>query len=171
MRRPLELCVDGRDFRIPKRSSTGGYNPLAVADIVESYQRRSRALLVLVGPLSKHHPWIDYEVRWWIRHRPDSPIYVGLTHGQTTRPEDFLPPSLLERCGGDLPIFFDLRGHYSDLRWWQRILARGEAEHRRELAAAKPREWSSVRRFEEEAAKLAAVYCPMLSKMRYRCTT
>jgi WD40 repeat protein len=156
MRRPLELCVDGRDFRIPKRSLASGYNPTAVADIVETYQRRSRALLVLVGPLSKSHPWIEYEVRWWIKHRPDAPIYVGLTHGQSTRLEDFLPPALLDRGGGDLAIFFDLRGYYSQLGWWHSIFVRDEFVRRKELAAARPKKWSSVRGFEEEAAKLSA---------------
>jgi len=63
LRRELELCVDGRDFAIPRRSRGRAADPEAVSGIVEAYLARSRALVVLCGPLSRTHPWIDREIR------------------------------------------------------------------------------------------------------------
>ncbi|MDE3745106.1 TIR domain-containing protein [Methylobacterium radiotolerans] len=151
MRRELELCLDGRDFVIPRRARRGGQDPAAVGDIVEAYMRRSRSLLVLCGPNSRNHPWIDHEIRWWLENRPADPIYFGLTHGDPTNPAQVMPAALLEAGGGDLPIFFDLRGFYS--RW--RVRPRWPSE--RSIALAREMStWRSVRPFREEAAKIVA---------------
>ncbi len=153
MRRELELCVDGRDFVIPRRLRSAPQPPAAVSDIVEAYLRRSRSLLVLGGPLSRHHPWIDHEILWWLANRPDGPIYFALTHGDSTAAADIMPPALLEGGGGDLPIYFDLRGfHSASSRHWHRPWARGRSAALAGGASA----WRSVRPFREEASKIAA---------------
>jgi WD40 repeat protein len=153
MRHELELCVDGRDFSVPRRGRDRGFE--AVSDIVISYMQRSRALLVLTGPLSRKHPWIDKEIEWWITNRGESPIYFALTHGPSSDPKDIYPPALLARGGGDLPIFFDLRGFYlhRPLALIASWFSRGRAA---ELSKSLATGWRSVRRFDEEAARVAA---------------
>lgn len=51
--RPLELCVDGRDFVLPRRSRDASVGSGAIETIVRAYQRRCRALLVFAGPQSR----------------------------------------------------------------------------------------------------------------------
>jgi len=101
LHRQLELCVDGRDFRVPRRE--GKADPEAIAGIVEIYQRQSRALVVFCGPRSRGHPWIEKEVRWWLKHREGAPIYVALSHGAPPDIAGAMPPVLVERGGGDAP--------------------------------------------------------------------
>lgn len=52
----LPLCVDDRDFRIPRRGDRIAVNPQTVGYIVESNMKRTRALVVLCGPQSRDHP-------------------------------------------------------------------------------------------------------------------
>src|SRR3954470_3237325 len=104
LKRELQLCVDGRDFRIPRRGDRIAVNPQTVGDIVESYMKRSRALVVFCGPQSRDHPWINHEIRWWLANRAGAPVYFALTNGASVNPSDILPPALLEIGGADLPI-------------------------------------------------------------------
>lgn len=153
---PLELCVDGRDFAIPRRRRDNAVRPEQVADIVEGYLRRSRALLVLCGPESKAHPWINYEINWWLRHRPDSPIYFAVSHGASSKPADSYPDALSQAGGGDLTIQFDLRGFYRTWSAWLagRVLGKRRLRHQALLQTA--HQWNSVRPFEEELARITA---------------
>jgi WD40 repeat protein len=153
LQRELELCVDGRDFKIPRRPRTPVRPVNEIADIVQTYMRRCRSLIVFSGPLSKDHPWINHEVRWWLHNRPDSPIYFALTHGAPASVEDCMPPALLEGGGGDLVIFFDLREFHVTARSW-----RINAAARRRVAMLRESivKWRSVRPFAEEMSKLVA---------------
>lgn len=151
MRHELELCLDGRDFIIPRRLRDNARDPQAISDIVEAYMRRSRALLVLCGPLSRDHRWINHEVRWWLTNRPADPIYFALTHGSSNREEDIMPPALLDAGGGDLAIYFDLRGFYQQRLWHRPWASERATELRRGIV-----DWQNVRPFPEEAVKIVA---------------
>ena len=154
LKRKLELCVDGRDFKIPRRSRETG-RLQDVADIVESYLKRSRALIVFCGPLSRFHPWINHEVRWWLENRPGAPVYFALTHGRRTMPEEVMPPALLAAGGGDLAIYFDLRGYHQD-RPFTSVLRLAVAARRRSALLRSPSGRGRIRSFREEAVRLTA---------------
>jgi len=150
-RRELQICVDGRDFRIPRRT----VDPRTVVEVIERHMQLSRALLVFCGPQSRHHPWIDLELRWWLANRPGAPIYFALTHGTSVDPADVQPPPLLEIGGADLPIFFDLRGFYQDTGWLSWLTIRSGNLRRRQIVR-EAQSWTNTRPFGEEAAKLVA---------------
>ena len=156
LRRELELCVDGRDFRIPRRSRNVEGAVSEVSDIVESYMRRCRALIVFAGPLSKDHPWIDHEIRWWLTNRKHDPLYFALTHGASTSVCAIQPKALAESGGGDLAIFFDLRGFHTQMRWGRSFRSMTRRSERMARIRQSLSDWRSVRPFEEEAAKLVA---------------
>jgi hypothetical protein len=155
MRQEIELCVDGRDFAFPRRirgrDDFGG-----IFEIVASYMRKSRALLVLTGPLSKDHPWINKEVEWWLANRPDDPIYFCLTHGRSPDPAKSYPPALRDRGWDDLPISFDLRKFHWSAFWRRLVPSFALQERTLELRKSLAEGWQSVRPFEEESARVAA---------------
>ncbi|MET3414051.1 hypothetical protein [Methylobacterium sp. 1030] len=155
LRHKLELCVDGRDFKIPRRSRAAG-GPEDVADIIEGYLGRSRALIVFCGPLSRFHPWINHEVGWWVKNRPGAPVYFALTHGRKTTLGEVMPPALLARGGGETAIYIDLRGWYQDRVLTSAIRATGASRRRAALWRSLPR-WDKVRSFREEAARLTTL--------------
>jgi hypothetical protein len=155
--RELQVCLDGRDFVFPRRH---GESIVAIEPIVRAYQQKSRSLLVLSGSLSLNHPWINHEIQWWAKERPDGPVYFALTHGAEYEPADsdsFMPKALRDRGGPDNPVYFDLRGFYRE-RDVQSLFGRRlgysghEAQLRSEAAG-----WPSVRPFNEELTKLAAL--------------
>ena len=77
-RRELELCVDGRDFVFSKRDRKTGSGIEVIEQVVRTYERLSRALVVFSGPESRDHPWIGKEVEWWEDERPNGPVYFAL---------------------------------------------------------------------------------------------
>lgn len=155
MRYEIELCVDGRDFAFPRRVR-GRDEFGSIFEIVVGYMRKSRALLVLTGPLSKNHPWINKEVEWWLANRPTDPIYFCLTHGASPNPTESYPPALKDRGWDDLPISFDLRKFHSSGSWRKLVPLFWSSERTIELRKSLAVGWQSVRPFEEESARVAA---------------
>lgn len=155
MRQEIELCVDGRDFAFPRRVQ-GRDESGSIFDIVIGYMRKCRALIVLSGPLSKHHPWINKEVQWWLDNRPKDPIYFCLTHGRSPDPTESYPPALKGRGWDDLPISFDLRKYHSSAFWRGLAPSFLARERTIELQKSLAEGWQSVRPFGEEAARIAA---------------
>jgi WD40 repeat protein len=152
-RHQLQVCVDGRDFIFPKKR---GNTAEIIEEVVRAYQKRSRSLLVFAGPTSRDHHWVNEEISWWRKDRPDGPIYFALTHGVDPTDQSAIMPPALARVGGpDNVIFFDLRGFYRGFRPIVRLrdfFRKREANQIRVAAHS----WKKVRPFGEEIAKLAA---------------
>jgi WD40 repeat protein len=145
--RQLELCVDGRDFVFPKR------NRSELADVIEplvrAYQGQSRSLIVFCGPLSREHPWINREIQWWMEDRPDDLIYFALTHGANPdKPQENMPTLLLERGGATMLSLI-----CADFTAGEESSSLSSPTRSSYYEAPT---WRSVRRFNEELAKLAA---------------
>ncbi len=157
LRRKLELCVDGRDFTIKRRSRNEERRVDEVAEIVEAYMRRCRSLVVFAGPASKDHPWIEHEIRWWLANRRNDPLYFALTHGGFASLAEIQPKALLEAGGGDRAIFPDLRGFYRQDRWRRSLRGLIFRSDRLSRLLNSQWEWRSVRGFEEGAATLVAL--------------
>jgi WD40 repeat protein len=111
-RKPLQLCVDGSDFTIPR-----GKRELAISskspieEIVVGYMKQSRYLLIFVGPKSSQHPWINFELEWWIANRGARSVLLAVTHGRDPQKErkQTFPQAVLDH-GIDQWPWFDLRG-------------------------------------------------------------
>ncbi|MBB4252718.1 PQQ-binding-like beta-propeller repeat protein [Rhizobium sp. BK008] len=177
----LKLCVDGRDFKFP-RLSPGTEPTDAIEQVVRGYLRQCRSLIVFCGPMAHRHPWINREIEWWDKERPDGPIYFAFTHGQYPDPAKktgYMPKSLIARGGPDNSSYFDLRRFYQGRHWLNfkhqyRLLAQTVAgpltrknrprsetnSHRNSSKYSNllnnASEWKSVRSFDDEVCRIAA---------------
>src|SRR6266446_2287598 len=132
MRTKIMLCVDGSDFRLPKVAS-GDEEP--IKQLVAEYLSKSDFLIAFVGPDSRTHPWIRWEIQWWLEHREVETLLVALTGGDDPEadPASLFPPEIVS-AGAHRRIWFDLRGF-----------------HRRARRSAR-----SLRSFDRELVRLAA---------------
>src|SRR6266446_7191278 len=135
MRTKIMLCVDGSDFRLPKVAS-GDEEP--IKQLVAEYLSKSDFLIAFVGPDSRTHPWIRWEIQWWLEHREVETLLVALTGGDDPEadPASLFPPEIVS-AGAHRRIWFDLRGF-----------------HRRARRSAR-----SLRSFDRELVRLAAYLC------------
>jgi len=132
MRQAIALCVDGSDFRLPK-AQAGDEEP--IRQLVAEYLSKSDYLIAFVGPASRLHPWIRWEIQWWLTHRDAETLLVALTGGEDVEadPATLFPREIVE-AQAHRRIWFDLRGF-----------------HRQALRSAR-----SMRPFERELVRMAA---------------
>src|SRR5262249_41453850 len=157
-RSPLELCVDGRDFHIPKSKRDSEQADDLMRSVVRAYQAASRCLIVFSGPRSLTHPWINKEITWWCERFGTDRVYFALTHGHLPKDAqgrpiltEVMPQELARRGGGANRIWFDLRGFYAQRAWTALLRSGYQRELRREAS-----QWLSVRDYAEERFRLAA---------------
>jgi len=136
LRRELEACVDGSDFKKPRAARRNEAQARDAGDpvfqLIVEHLRRSRHLAVFVGPASRDHRWLNQELEWWLRHRGTERLLLVLTHGKTCEPSEWMPRAARQAgMGGEL--WFDFRA--------SRQAAPGSA---------------STRLYEEERLRLAA---------------
>jgi WD40 repeat protein len=135
LRRKMELCVDGSDFKLPskqKSAAPGADDP--VFDLIVEYLKRARRCVVFVGPSSHKHEWMTREIDWWLDNRSADDLIIALTHGRDPvgDREGTFPRRLLD-AKLDRKPWIDLRG------WPQRkssgVAVRPYLEQRLRLAA------------------------------------
>ena len=99
-RKSLELCVDGSDFRLPLRQKRAdGSTQSGIREIVIAYLAQSRHLVVFVGPESKNHIWLNFELVGY-------PLHSGSPNILWLASERFSVP-----IGDDLAVRRRLHGH------------------------------------------------------------
>ncbi|MDB6011758.1 MAG: repeat protein [Gammaproteobacteria bacterium] len=136
-RRRQELCVDGSDFKLPRRAelSTAPPEDDPVFHLVIEHMKLARRFVVFVGPKSREHPWVTREIDWWLDHRNPADLVIAVTHGHDPmrEREQTFPRRLLE-ANLDRSLWFDLRG------WRHReaggVAVRPYVEERLRLAAS-----------------------------------
>ncbi len=117
LRTSVQLCVDGSDFTLPRGPRE------TLEDLVATFLKRADFLLVLSGPHAIDHPWIRWEIRWWLEHREPETILLALTHGDdpSASPARLHPPEIV-KAGLHAGPWFDLRGSTrSRVRRLQRV--------------------------------------------------
>ena len=89
--------------------SDGDDSPLET--LISAYLERAEYLILILGPRSLSHRWINWELSWWIENRDVNRILVCVSHGADPAAErvDTFPAAVLERRL-DQRIWFDLRG-------------------------------------------------------------
>lgn len=110
-RRELEACVDGSDFRKPRRLAPvaeGQEQSDPVFSLITQYMARSRCLVVFVGPQSNRHRWLTAELQWWLAHRAVEDVHLVLSHGTDATPVDWMPQAAID-AGLDKVLWFDFR--------------------------------------------------------------
>ena len=90
--RPLQACVDGSDFTLPK-SFPKDDPALELPSVVESYLEASRFLLVLCSGNAKNSAWVNKEIAWFLENRPYHRILLSVTEGvdPIAVPEEVFP--------------------------------------------------------------------------------
>lgn len=108
-RRELQICVDGSDFKKPRRQAdTGSGAPDVVFSLITQYMARSRCLVVFSGPLTKDHDWLNKELAWWLANRGARDVHIVLSHGLNAAPGDWMPDPAI-KAGFFHEIWFDFR--------------------------------------------------------------
>jgi hypothetical protein len=81
------------------------------SDPVVAHLRQSRTLIVFTGPRAASHPWVDFELKWWLAHRQGDPVFLVLCHGRGPKDnrQDAFPKAVIQH-GIDRGLWFDLRG-------------------------------------------------------------
>lgn len=111
-RREMEICVDGSDFKKPRRVSqpdAGEEESDPIFTLITQYMARSRSLVVFVGPQSKSNRWLTAEVRWWLAHRDSHDLHFVLSHGSDDTPAAWMPQEALA-ARLERVVWFDFRG-------------------------------------------------------------
>jgi hypothetical protein len=119
---PLDVCVDGTDFKLPP-GPAGGVVGRDVPNVIVQHLARSRELLVLCSAAARLSPWVNREIDWFVENRGPEAIRLALTEGDDPLavPEAFFAASLIER-GLHRNISYDLRGFRGrGARGWSRV--------------------------------------------------
>lgn len=137
----LSICLDGSDFRLPRRgrkhAEQDGPQKDAIQEVVRGYLERSASLLVLWPGTDQASQFMDWELREFLaqnkRYGWDRPVRLAVTRGSdpAAKPETFFSSFQIEKAL-HRDIFYDFRGR--------------EPEHER---------WVKVRDFEKERFRLA----------------
>lgn len=131
--RPLQICVDGSDFTLPK---TLLEDPNAeIPSIIESYLASSRYLLVVSSRGAQRSSWMCQEIEWFLANRPKQRILLAVSEGKdpSTAPEVIFPKAVIQ-AGLHHRIWYDLRGYRRD----------------------QANRWHKVRDFDDNRVRLAA---------------
>lgn len=110
--RPLNVCTDLSDFRLPPRDSRRErIEPSAeVAHTLKRYLDQSEFLLVLCCPESAQSPWVAHEIQSFLRNRDEQFVFLAVTGGDPVKdPENVFPELVRERRLHER-LYFDLRG-------------------------------------------------------------
>lgn len=110
-RRELEACVDGSDFRKPRRLTAVAPGQEAedpVFSLITQYMARSRCLIVFVGPQSRNRRWLTAELGWWLNNRDIADVHLVLSHGDDATAVNWMP-QLAIAAGLDKALWFDFR--------------------------------------------------------------
>ncbi len=131
--RPLNACVDGSDFSLQKIQKKEGEN--AVATLIDDYLSRSDELLVLCSRNASKSPWVDQEIKWFLKHRGPEAIRLVVTEGKDpgAAPEEIFSPSIIE-SGLHTKPWYDFR----------------------EAKSKQASSWVKVKNFDDERTRLAA---------------
>jgi WD40 repeat protein len=146
--RPLQICRDGSDFRIPGRRIPDIAED-AVMEIVSKELVKSRVLLVLCSPAAVQSDYVRKEIAFWFRHCPDRMVFPLLTESKdpVKAPEESFPGALIEKRLNHATIWYDLRSIRKPRQWpWQKQPANGFRNAEDELVrlAGDLLEWNSA---------------------------
>ena len=121
--RPLQICRDGSDFRIPGRCVPDTAVEDAVLERVKRELGNSRVLLVLCSPDAVRSDYMRQEIAFWLDQCPDRlilPLIMEATD-PTKSPEECFPRALVEKRLHRAAIWYDLRAMRQSRRWpWEK---------------------------------------------------
>jgi hypothetical protein len=108
-RRTLQVCLDGSDFKLPPVPKEA--NEASIQKLVAAHLEQADYIVLIIGPKSKNHRWINWELDWWLTYREPDTVLVAVSHGDdpvTDRVETF-PPQVIGNYI-DRRLWFDFRG-------------------------------------------------------------
>src|SRR5690349_2626842 len=72
--RPVQICRDGSDFRLPSKRASDGSTDDVVLQIVGKELNKSKALLVLCSPSARGSYYVNQEISLWLENFSERPI-------------------------------------------------------------------------------------------------
>lgn len=132
--RPLRVCRDGSDFRVP-RNARSASEIASASEIITRHLERSEYLVVICSQNAALSPWVLFECNWFLEHRGASRILLCVSEGADPKVDDAsLFPEPLKAAGLPGQIWFDLRG----------------------LNGRRAKKWEKVREYDDERVRIAA---------------
>ena len=139
--RALQVCRDGSDFqlhdiRLSQQDAAKPQEERIKAKLTE-YLSRCDHLLVLCSPGAVRSDYVNFEIDWFKKHKPDGKIYLAVTHGRMLDKASALEifPQMVFDHQLDYFASFDFRGSKRE---------------------AKAENWLTVKDYEDETIGLAA---------------
>jgi len=118
--RQLQICRDGSDFNLPRRSNHEPLTPTigVGADedplwlIILDELSKAQYLIVLCSPGTVKSSWVSKEIRWFMANRSQEEIILAVTEGTDPKekPEECFPPDIIISKLNESLIWYDLRG-------------------------------------------------------------
>lgn len=109
--RPLQICRDGSDFRLPRKRAEDESTVDAVLQIVGKELSKSKALLVLCSPSARGSYYVNQEISLWLEKFSDRPILPVILQAKAPaeHPEECFPQALIQKQLHRAAIWYDLR--------------------------------------------------------------
>ena len=132
--RPLQVCVDGSDFCLPREQRLSEQR-VGVPEVIKSHLAECAELLVLCSTGARDSKWVNEEVQWFLEHRGSHAIRVAVTDGAdpSHNPQEIFSEKMIQARLSE-KLWYDFRGYRKPV----------------------PRHWVSVRDFEDNRIRLAA---------------
>jgi WD40 repeat protein len=124
--RPLEICRDGSDFRLPRNRTGDVHGDDAILQILGQELAKSRTLLVLCSPDAVRSHYVNQEISLWLEKFSDRPILPLILEAKapSQEPEECFPPLLIQKQLHQAAIWYDLRAMRS-APLWERMRSSG----------------------------------------------
>lgn len=131
--RPLRVCRDGSDFKVPREASDSGI--VSARETIRRHLERSAHLVVVCSRNAALSPWVQFECSWFLEHRGASRILLCVSEGADPLTNDAsLFPEPVRAAKLPEQLWYDLRGF------------RGKSARR----------WVKVRDYDDECVRIAA---------------
>src|ERR1044072_1019232 len=110
--RPLQICRDGSDFRLPARRDNLPTSDDPIWEIIRTHLANSRYLIVLCSPGAVKSVWVARELQWMLENRGPDWVLPVLTNGEepVEKPAEYFPEPIRAAGINRTRIWYDLRG-------------------------------------------------------------
>jgi WD40 repeat protein len=108
--RPLHVCRDGSDFRLP-RPPTPGEAERGLWALVEAQLKKCRTLIVICSEDSVDSAWVAREIEWMLDTRGDASVLLAISGSSDpiATPERIFPAPVRRRQLERVRVWYDLR--------------------------------------------------------------
>ena len=122
----LQICRDGSDFELHQiledAKAFDEENEAFTKKTIAKYLSKSQHLLVLCSKNSAKSDYIDFEIEWFLKKRPDGKVFLAISEGEEIKPDTTeLFSSQILKNGLPYHLAFDFRGYKKESTSWKKV--------------------------------------------------